>query len=103
LAFSEVLTPHATADSGYLGKAARNHQRDIILLLAAAELLNGFEKLVECYAAECGTGGSGFSLRRMTSIPCFRGDWIKHALTRSAVRQRANSRQYLANSLAAIL
>jgi len=45
LAFSEVLTAHATADSGYLGEAARNHHRDVILLLAAAELLNGFQKL----------------------------------------------------------
>jgi hypothetical protein len=32
---------------GYLGKAARDHQRDVIRLLAGAELPNGFQKPVE--------------------------------------------------------
>ena len=46
-AFSKTLAQHAAADSGYLRKAARNHQSDVILLLAAAELLDGFQKLVK--------------------------------------------------------
>ena len=32
---------------GYLGKAARNHQRDVIRLLAGADLVDGFQKPVE--------------------------------------------------------
>ena len=57
----------------------------------------------ERYACEWGPRGPGFSLRRGTGRSRLRGEWTNPALPCFAVRQRANSSQYLTNSLAAIL